>query len=207
VNRHDGGATLLKEPERIFRILSTVRRTVPLTTPVTAKIRLGFDRPDGCIEIAQAVEAAGISTLAVHCRTKTDMYKPPAYWEWIPRIKAATKLNLIANGDIWTPTDLLRCQSETGCTDFMIGRGALSDPFLFRKIKSGMGDELVGWKDIKGFLSGLYLGQAKAVSDQFAISRTKQWISMMSKRNSEVSMVFDRLKIIRDPEAFKSLLV
>jgi tRNA-dihydrouridine synthase C len=105
VNRHDGGASLLKCPDRVFQIISAVRRAVPAHIPVTAKMRLGFDDPGACFENAMAVEAAGASWLTIHCRTKTDGYKPPAYWEWIPRIKEKVRLPIVANGEIWNVED------------------------------------------------------------------------------------------------------
>jgi tRNA-dihydrouridine synthase C len=111
VNRHDGGATLLKSSHRIFDIVSTVRKAVPSHIPVTAKIRLGFDSPEPCIENALAAEAAGAAWLTVHCRTKTDGYKPPAYWEWIPKIKEKAKIKIIANGEIWNSDDFNKCKS------------------------------------------------------------------------------------------------
>src|SRR3989344_2376934 len=87
VNRHDGGASLLKYTDRLYDIVKAVRDAIPKSTPVTAKIRLGFDDPSSCIVKSQAIEAAGADWLTVHCRTKTDGYKPPAYWEWNTKIK------------------------------------------------------------------------------------------------------------------------
>lgn len=202
VNRHDGGAALLKTPERIYQILKTVRTAVPTHIPVSAKMRLGFDNPNGCIDIAKAVEDAGITTLTVHCRTKTDMYKPPAFWEWIPKIKAATKLNIIANGDIWSADDLFRCQAETGCNEFMIGRGALSNPFLFREIKDGIREKKSNWNEIKKLLPPLYDTSETQVNKLFAVARTKQWLAQISKRNNDARLVFDEMKIIMEPTHF-----
>ena len=105
VNRHDGGAILLKSSERIYSIVKAVRAAVPAEIPVTAKIRLGFDDPSACLENAKAIEEAGAAWLTVHCRTKTDGYKPPAFWEWISRIQEKTNIRLVTNGEIWTPTD------------------------------------------------------------------------------------------------------
>ncbi len=138
VNRHDGGASLLKTPDRIFNIVSTVRKAVPAHIPVTAKMRLGFDDPSQCFDNARAVEAAGATSLAIHCRTKTDGYRPPAYWEWIPRIKEQVTLPIVANGEIWSVEDFWKCFEVTGCHQIMIGRGAVAQPFLFRDIKASI---------------------------------------------------------------------
>jgi tRNA-dihydrouridine synthase C len=86
VNRHDGGATLLKEPERLFRVLTAVRASVPARIPVTAKVRLGFDHKDFHREIAEAAERGGAAHIVVHARTKSEMYTPPAHWHYIKSI-------------------------------------------------------------------------------------------------------------------------
>jgi len=135
VNRHDGGASLLQFTDRLYNIVKAVRDAVPSSTPVTAKIRLGFDNPSACIANAQAIEAAGADWLTVHCRTKTDGYKPPAYWEWIAKIKSVTKFKIVTNGEIWNLSDFNKCDAIADTENYMIGRGALRDPFLFKKLK------------------------------------------------------------------------
>jgi tRNA-dihydrouridine synthase C len=204
VNKNDGGATLLKYPYRIQKILETIRKTVPAQIPVTAKIRLGFDNPEMCIENAQAVQAAGINTLTVHCRTKTDMYKPPAFWEWIPKIKDKTNLNIVANGDIWNNRDFERCREITGCDHFMIGRGAIANPFIFMQIKNAELDR--GWESIRPLLPIFFDFSARLKSGFFAQARTKQWLSMMSKTNEDSRQLFETLKVIRNPVEFREML-
>lgn len=198
VNRHDGGATLLKSSERIFNIVSTVRKYVPEEIPVTAKIRLGFDDPNVCIENAQAAEAGGAKWLTVHCRTKVDGYKPPAYWEWIPKIKEKTKIKIIANGEIWTVNDFERCQQVTECEDFMIGRGALRDPFIFQKIKS----QQMTQHPLQ-LVTGFYDSCEKYLNEDFATARTKQWLNQLRVNDALIQVVFDEVKIIKQPLVFK----
>jgi len=118
VNRNDGGACLLKEPYRLYDIVNATRKAVPANTPVTAKMRLGFDERSGFIENAQAIYEAGASELTVHARSKADGYKPPAYWEYIAEIRKAIPITVIANGDIWSIEDFKRCQQVTGCDHF-----------------------------------------------------------------------------------------
>ncbi len=98
VNRHGGGAALLREPETLHRIVAAVRRAVPAGVPVSAKMRLGFDDAGRALECAQAIASAGADELAVHARTKADGYRPPAYWEHIAEIRAALTIPVIANG-------------------------------------------------------------------------------------------------------------
>ena len=206
VNRHDGGATLLKTPERLYRILKMAREALPESFPVTAKIRLGYDDPSRCVDLAQAVEAAGIKTLTVHCRTKMDMYKPPAYWEWIARIKEKVKLKIIANGEINTVQDLKRCQEVTGCEEFMIGRGAIKNPFLFLQIKA-LGELDQPWFRQKALLVDFFEGSRQFRDESYAIARTKQWMSQLSKSSEEAHSAFQKLKTIRVSEEFKNQLI
>lgn len=210
VNRHDGGASLLKSCDRLFEIVSTVRKAVPAQTPVTVKIRLGFDDPQVCIENAQAIEEAGATWLTVHCRTKTDGYKPPAYWEWLPRLKEVTKIKLVANGEIWNPQDFARCRKATGVNDFMIGRGVMSNPYIFKQIRQSVGDipvEINTWDKTKTLLPGFFDASTMYINNYFAVSRTKQWLKALSLKDLAAKSVFDELKIIKKPNDFQEALM
>src|SRR5256885_1824674 len=87
VNRHGGGAALLQDPEQIARVVGAVRAAVPAAMPVSAKMRLGFNDTTLMTECAQAMQAGGACEIVVHARTKLDGYRPPAYWDLIPRIR------------------------------------------------------------------------------------------------------------------------
>lgn len=139
VNRHDGGATLLKYPHRIREIVAAVRAQVPAQIPVSAKLRLGFDSMDSIDENAEMAAQGGASWITIHGRTKTQGYRPPAYWDPIGRVRSRLKIPVIANGEIWTVDDFRRCQKETGSTHFMIGRGALGNPGLVFQIARELG--------------------------------------------------------------------
>lgn len=209
VNRHDGGATLLKSCDRLYTIVKSVREAVPAAIPVTAKIRLGFDDPSVCLENAKAIEEAGANALTVHCRTKTDGYKPPAYWEWIPRIKETCRLPVIANGEIWSVADFARCQEVTGCRDFMIGRGALSNPHIFQQIRESLDAKPVRevpWLETKTLLPGFFEASTFHINEHFAVSRTKQWLRALSLKSAEAKMIFDELKVLNHPVEFRSQL-
>lgn len=210
VNRHDGGASLLKSCDRVFTIVDTVRKAVPAHIPVTAKIRLGFDDPTKCIEIAQAVQEANADWITIHCRTKTDGYKPPAYWEWIPKIKEKTTLKIIANGEIWNVNDFKRCVEVTQCDDYMIGRGVMSNPFIFKQIKQSMAQETVmetTWANAKPLLAPFFDASTLHINDYFAVSRTKQWLKALSLKNAEAKAVFDEIKILKKPAEFHAELL
>ncbi len=206
VNRHDGGASLLAHPDRIRDIVRTVRESVPEHLPVTAKIRLGFSDPSDCLVNARAVQEGGANAITIHCRTKMDMYKPPAYWEWIPRIKERIQIPIIANGEIFSKENFEECLRVTECDQFMIGRGAIIDPFVFCKIKGLPHDS--SWPATLALVRKFFLKTEAGVSPFFAQARTKQWLRELAKGEYSlmVKPLFDQLKIITKPPMFKEAL-
>lgn len=206
VNRHDGGATLLKFTDRLYDIVKTVRDRVPKHVPVTAKIRLGFDDPSVCIANAQAVEAAGADWLTVHCRTKTDAYRPPAYWDWIAKIKEKTSIRLVTNGEIWNLQDFENCKAIAGTTDYMIGRGALRDPYIFKRIKFAEAAHH-GYAEIRQLLPSFFDSSSTYVSPAFAVARTKGWLKQLAFTEPQFNDLFEELKVVTKPEQFKERLL
>lgn len=150
VNRHDGGATLLKYPERIREIVRSVREALPPVIPVSAKLRLGWDDMNAIHLNARMAEEGGASWITIHGRTKLQGYIPPAYWKIIGEVKRALSIPVVANGEIWTLDDFRRCREETGAIHFMIGRGALADPSLPLQMSRELGLPIVRhgmWKN------------------------------------------------------------
>lgn len=139
VNRHDGGAIILKYPERLESIVRTVRDRLPSRVFVSAKLRLGWDSIDAIDDNSKRVEQGGANWISIHGRTRIAGYEPPAFWKPIGRVRAALKIPVIANGEIWTIEDFLRCQEETGCIHFMLGRGAIANPALTLTIRKQLG--------------------------------------------------------------------
>ena len=127
------GAGLLKDL-KLFE--SVVRATVAGTKlPVTVKTRLGWDEKSIVIlEVAKMVEQAGAKMLTVHCRSRSQAHRGFADWSWLAKIKKAISIPLIGNGDINSPKDV-KAMFETGCDGVMIGRGAVSNPWIFQQTK------------------------------------------------------------------------
>ena len=194
VFRHRGGSALLGEPELLNEITSAVRAVVPAHIPFTAKMRLGIDDTSRAIDCAQALEAAGINELIVHGRTKVDGYRPPARWEWIDKVRDAINIPLIANGEVWTVEDFRNCQQATGCADIMIGRGAVADPLLARRVR---GEASGGWEEIRPTVATYWLGVRKKVVPVHAGGRLKQWLAMMRRNYPEAEVLYERLRPIK----------
>jgi tRNA-dihydrouridine synthase B len=127
------GAGLLRDLKKFEAVVQAVQRGT--TLPVTVKTRLGWDHENIVIlDVARMLEANGVAALTVHCRTRTAGYSGEADWTWLPRIKAATSIPIIANGDIVTPQDVKQV-FDTGCDGAMIGRGAIQNPWIFGQAK------------------------------------------------------------------------
>jgi tRNA-dihydrouridine synthase B len=133
VTKRDGGSKLLCDVDKTLRLVEKVR-AVLRHTPLTAKLRLGWD--DSCIvapQLARRLEEAGVELVTVHGRTTAMKFSGSARLEGIGEVVAAVKrIPVIGNGDIRTPEDAKRMIDVTGCAGVMIGRGALSRPWIFR---------------------------------------------------------------------------
>lgn len=202
VNRHDGGATLLKTPQRIFEIISAVRAAVPPQIPVSAKLRLGWDNPDDIFTNAEKAVDAGASWLTLHARTRMQGYAKPVYWSHIRKVREQISVPVIANGDIWTFQDFLQCFEETGCQHYMLGRGALANPLLPQAItqvlrKNFTADEpqptsasLPDWRPLlERFIR---FGSDSGKSQDYFLRRIKQWMKFAALANS--SPYFEQIK-------------
>ncbi|OGJ90869.1 MAG: hypothetical protein A2268_09505 [Candidatus Raymondbacteria bacterium RifOxyA12_full_50_37] len=128
-----GGAELLKKPEQIGEIIAAVKAAVFI--PVAVKIRLGWSQDTiNCFEVADIVQQAGADLLTVHGRTKEQGFQGLADWELIGRVRERLTIPVVGNGDIKTPEDYDDRVGSSGVPAVMIGRGMLSDPWIFRKI-------------------------------------------------------------------------
>ncbi len=195
VNKSRGGAILLKDPETLYAIAKEVRNAVPAHLPVTAKMRLGFDDNSLAIENAQALEAGGITEIAIHARTKLDGYKPPAYWEHIQLISENVDTPLIANGEIWNPEQAKLCQQRSGCTNLMLGRGALALPNLAAWIK---GESLpLTWLQVLAVLVNYSKFEIEGDKGLYYSNRVKQWMVYLKMAYPEADPFFRQIRTIK----------
>ncbi|SFB23056.1 MULTISPECIES: tRNA dihydrouridine synthase DusB [unclassified Bacillus (in: firmicutes)] len=135
ITKCDAGAKWLLDPDKIYEMVSAVVDAVD--KPVTVKMRMGWDSEHiFAVRNAQAVERAGGKAIALHGRTRVQMYEGTANWDIIREVKQSVNIPIIGNGDVQTPQDAKRMLEETGVDGVMIGRAALGDPWMiYRTVK------------------------------------------------------------------------
>lgn len=201
VNRSGGGAMLLADPGLLNRIVCAVRAAVPAAVPVSAKMRLGISDTSRAIDCAQALADGGIASLVVHARTKDDGYRPPAHWEWIARIAEAVAVPVVANGEVWTVEDWQRCRAVSGCDDVMIGRGAVADPFLARRIKGAVDAQPSGddWRALVPHIIDYWEKMQQRTWAPNAPGRLKLLLSYFRRTWPEAIALYAAVRPLREP--------
>jgi len=129
------GAALMGDPHLAEHIIRSVRRAISI--PLTVKFRLGLDeKRRNYLDLGRICEANGVAMVAMHARTARQMFSGEADWTHLARLKETLSIPVIGNGDVRQPEDALRMLAETGCDGVMVGRGATTNPWLFRQIAS-----------------------------------------------------------------------
>lgn len=196
VNGSGGGATLLKDPELIYRGAKAMREAVPAGLPVTVKVRLGWDNGDRQFEIADAVQQAGATELVVHGRTKEDGYKAERInWAAIGKIRKRLAIPVIANGEIWDWQSAQNCLAATGCDAVMIGRGALNVPNLSRVIKYN--DVRMSWPEVVTLLQKYVRLEKQGDTGLYHVARIKQWLGYLRKEYDQATVLFAQIRALK----------
>lgn len=200
VNRHDGGAAILQNPHRVFDIVSSVRKYVPEAVHVTAKVRLGFRHKEFALDIARAADEAGAQMLTIHARTRDEGYLPPAHWEYIAQMREVIKrATVVANGEIWSVADYLKCREVSGCEHVALGRGAIATPDLALQIRAHIQNSsshvIFSWGKIRDEIMPKFIKLSEEYRDAgYAVARTKQWLRQLARNYPEAAAIFEIAK-------------
>lgn len=207
INRNRGGAALLAQPELLRRIASAVRAAVPAEIPVTAKMRLGISDTSQAIDCACALQDGGAEELVVHARTKEDGYRPPARWHSVGLIRESLRIPVIANGEVWTVADYDAIRAATGCPDVMLGRGAVADPLLARRIRArNAADPAAQWDAVAAMILDFWVQVQRKVLPTQAPGRLKQWLNLMRRNYPQAETTFTALRSLRTAEDVSRVL-
>lgn len=196
VNGSGGGATLLKDPELIYRAAKAMRAAVAADLPVTVKVRLGWDSTGRQFEIADAVQQAGASELVVHGRTKEDGYKADRInWAAIGDIRKRLSIPVIANGEIWDWQSAQDCLAITGCDAVMVGRGALNVPNLSQMIKHN--HPPMAWSGVVALLKTYSRLEKQGDTGLYHVARIKQWLGYLRKNYAQADDLFTEIRTLK----------
>ncbi|HIF9177275.1 TPA: tRNA dihydrouridine(16) synthase DusC [Photobacterium damselae] len=189
VNKSKGGAVLLKEPELIHQIVKSVRQAVDPTKPVTAKIRLGWDDPNHCFEIADAIAQAGADEITVHGRTKEDGYRAEEIkWDYIHQLQQHSPISIVANGEVWNYQDSQQCIATTGTQSLMVCRGAINLPNLGNVIKYNA--DHMPWTEVLDLLLHYSTFEIKGDKGLYYPNRIKQWFAYLRHEYPQAKALF-----------------
>lgn len=203
VNKSEGGAVLLKRPALVGEICRAVRDVVPAATPVTAKVRLGFEDEQDFTAVLDHVADSGIDELVVHARTRRQGYRPPAHWHWLAVARQRLPMPVVANGELWSPGDVHRCREVSGCSDFMLARGALCRPDLpaaVRAALSGTPHAPLDWDNVRTMLTEFLEANANTYDRRYAVNPVKQWLVYLKHYYPQAAALFAVSKRINDPD-------
>lgn len=203
VNGSNGGASLLKDPELIYRATKAMRSAVPAEQIVSVKVRLGWDSSDHAFEIADAVQQGGANEITIHGRTKMDGYRAERInWQKIGEIRARLAIPVIANGEIWDFDSAKKCVETTACQSLMIGRGALNVPNLSRVVK--FNQPKMAWAEVMQLLYRYVQMENKDDTGFYHVARIKQWLRYLDKEYPQAVELFDILKTEQGYEGLKA---
>jgi nifR3 family TIM-barrel protein len=173
ITKCDAGAKWLLDPDKIYEMVASVVDAVE--KPVTVKMRMGWDEQHiYAIKNAQAVERAGGKAVAMHGRTRVQMYEGKANWDIIREVKQSVNIPVIGNGDVQTPQDAKRMLEETGCDGVMIGRAALGNPWMiYRTVQYLETGKLMGEPSVREKMDVciLHLDRLIALKDEYIAVR------------------------------------
>ena len=133
------GASLMREPNKASALLSAIKSTH--NVPFSVKTRLGWSKPDEIVEFAKILEQAGVDALEIHARTKLQGYSGKADWVAVKKAVNKVKIPVLVNGDIVDPKSAMQALEESGAQGVLIGRGALGNPWIFRRVQAVLAGE------------------------------------------------------------------
>jgi nifR3 family TIM-barrel protein len=202
------GSALMRNPELAEKIIKNV--VLKSKRPVSVKFRKGWDESSvNAVEFGRMAEAAGASAIAVHGRTRAQMYEGKADWDIIRQVKEAVRIPVIGNGDVISPESAKALFEETGCDAIMIGRGALGNPWIFERteyyIRTGeLLPEPSSYERIDMAL--LHLDMAFEFKGQKGVIEMRKHLAWYLKGSKSAAFLRDKINKMENIDEIKKLL-
>ncbi len=191
---HHSGSMLLKEPKLIHEITNAVSAALDENTVLSVKVRAGYKDKNELPEILKAVAIEGVDEVIVHCRTRSELYRKDALdWSILkPMHELFPKVTLIANGDINSFDDAMRCVEQSGCTHLMCGRGGFMIPNIARVIRDGAEPyDIVRRLEVMRETAMEFVNMG-IEREKIVLDRTKQFLSYARMGSDELKDFFKR---------------
>ncbi len=203
VNKHGSGAVLLQQPEKVYEIVSEVRKALDKQTVFSVKMRLGYEDSLLALENADAIAQAGADFITIHARTKLDAYRPPARWETAAALIHQLPIPVIMNGEIWSVSDYRKCVAISQCRDIMLARGAFAQPDLARQIRQYLQYEKnspMRWEEVQKILFQYHRAMVEDnnISPRYISGRLKLWLKWLMASYEEAVAVFEQIKTLKN---------
>ncbi len=181
-------------------MVKACRDAVPSHIPVSAKIRLGWENPEDCFEIVDAVEQGKADELTVHARTKAGGYKASEIkWDYIDQIRQRSTIPLIANGEIWNYADGQACIETTGIDSLMVCRGALNVPNLGNIVKHN--HRAMPWHEVVDLLLKYTQYEVRGDKGKYYPNRIKQWFAYLRQAYPQAADLFRDIRTLTQVES------
>lgn len=186
VTGRGAGSSLLKDPDFLHENAKAIVQAV--STPVTLKMRSGYEDTSLFAENLFAAQESGVRYITLHPRTKVDGYGPPAKWEYIAKAKSLLKIPIVGNGDILNVENALSMLKETNCDALMIGRGSVINPFIFHQIRAHFhGIEYRSkWSDLLKYFEVYVREMPEEMPTKVKVNKLKQLMSFQFKANADL---------------------
>lgn len=213
--KNGDGSALMKNPKLAYEIVKEVKKAS--IKPVTVKFRMGYDENNiNAVEFAKVIESAGADAIAVHGRTRVQMYEGKANWDIIRQVKEAVNIPVIGNGDVFSADDALNLVKTSNCDGIMIGRGSTGNPWIFKQIVDGLNGKEVNppkaWEKldmcIKHYNLALkYDGEYKAVRE---MRKHSAWyikgLPKCTDIKNKINLETDSQKVLQILNEYKNIL-
>ncbi len=199
ITKNGEGSALMKHPELAANIVREIKKVS--TKPVTVKFRKGFDEGSiNAVDFAKIIEEAGADAVAVHGRTKEQMYEGKADWDIIGKVKEAISIPVIGNGDVFTPEDALKLINQTNCDGIMVARGSMGNPWIFKQIENklkGLEPQEITYSDkidmcLRHYeLAIKYDGERKAIRE---MRKHASWYLKGMPKSNDIKVIINSLE-------------